>query len=189
MCLIEHIPELIEAKIDAFKIEGRMRDPIYIEETTSCYKEAIDAYYDNTFTQEKVKGWLTRLSKVYNRGFSTGFYFERPKGSEIQREFDGNLSNYKKVEIGKVLSYYSEKKAAKILLTAGKLKLKDEIFIIGTHTDTYLRQIINSLQIKQKSNLTETPLVKSKTQRLTVGILVDTPVKKNDKIFKLEKKN
>jgi hypothetical protein len=66
--------------------------------------------------------------------------------------------------------------------------LKDEIFIIGTHTDTYLRQIINSLQIKQKSNLTETPLVKSKTQRLTVGILVDTPVKKNDKIFKLEKK-
>ena len=188
LCLIEHIPELIEAKIDAFKIEGRMRDPIYIEETTSCYKEAIDAYYDNTFTQEKVKGWLTRLSKVYNRGFSTGFYFERPKGSEIQREFDGNLSNYKKVEIGKVLSYYSEKKAAKILLTAGKLKLKDEIFIIGTHTDTYLRQIINSLQIKQKSNLTETPLVKSKTQRLTVGILVDRPVKKNDKIFKLEKK-
>ena len=189
LCMIEHIPELIEAKIDAFKIEGRMRDPIYIEETTSCYREAIDAYYDNTFSQEKVKNWLKRLTKVYNRGFSTGFYFGLPKGSEIQRDFDGNISNYRKIEIGKVLNYFPEKKAAKILLTSGKLKLKDEIFIIGTHTDTYLRQEVKSIQIKQKQNLTETPTVAFSKERITVGITVDKPVKKNDKIFKLELKN
>jgi len=186
LCMIEHIPKLIEADIDAFKIEGRMRDPIYIEETTSCYREAIDSYYDNTFSQEKVKNWLKRLNKVYNRGFSTGFYLGLPKGSEIQREFDGNISNYKKIEIGKVLNYFPEKKAAKILLTSGKLKLNDEIFIIGTHTDTYLRQEISSIQIKQKKNLTETPFVSSKKERIAVGIIVDNPVKKNDKIFKLQ---
>ncbi|MFX1420456.1 MAG: peptidase U32 family protein [Promethearchaeota archaeon] len=186
LCMIEYIPELIDARIDAFKIEGRMRDPIYIEETTSCYKEAIDAYYDNSFTQEKVKNWLVRLNKVYNRGFSTGFYFGLPKGSEIQREYDGNISNYKKIEIGKVLNYFPEKRAAKILLTSGQLKLKDEIYIIGTHTETYLKQEINSIQIKQKKNLTETPYVSSKEQRITVGITVYKPVKKNDKIFKLE---
>ncbi len=186
LCMIEYIPKLIEAKIDAFKIEGRMRDPIYIEETTSCYREAIDAYYENTFTEEKINDWLKRLNKVYNRGFSTGFYFGLPKGSEIQRDFDGNISNYKKIEIGKVLNYFPEKKAAKILLTSGSLKLKDEIFIIGTHTETYLRQEINSLQIKQKKNLTETPYVSSKKERITVGIIVDKPVKKNDKIFKLQ---
>ena len=188
LCLIEYIPSLIEADIDAFKIEGRMRDPIYIEETTSCYREAIDAYYQNNFTPEKVKDWLKRLNKVYNRGFSTGFYFGLPTGSEIQRETDGNLSNFKKIEIGKVLNYFPEKKAAKILLTSGNLKLNDEIFIIGTHTDTYLRQKVKSIQIKQKKNLTETPFVKSKKERLAVGIVVDTPVKKNDKIFKLEKR-
>ena len=186
LCMIEHIPKLIEAQIDAFKIEGRMRDPIYIEETTSCYREAIDAYYDNTFTQEKIKDWLKRLNKVYNRGFSTGFYFGLPKGSEIQREFDGNISKYKKVEIGKVLNYFPEKMAAKILLTSGQIKLKDEIYIIGTHTDTYLRQEVNSIQIKQKKNLTETPFISSKKDRIAVGIIVDNPVKKNDKIFKLE---
>ncbi|MFW9771340.1 MAG: peptidase U32 family protein [Promethearchaeota archaeon] len=185
LCMIEHIPTLIEANIDAFKIEGRMRDPIYIEETTSCYREAIDAYYDNTFTQQKVKEWLKRLNKVYNRGFSTGFYFSLPKGKEIQREFDGNISQFQKVEVGKVLNYYPEKKAAKILLTAGKLKLNDEIFIIGTHTDTYIRQRVTSIQIKQKKNLTETPSVSSSIERLTVGITVNKPVKKNDKIFKL----
>jgi len=187
LCMIEHIPKLIEAQIDAFKIEGRMRDPIYIEETTSCYREAIDAYYENTFTQDKIKDWLKRLNKVYNRGFSTGFYFGLPKGSEIQREFDGNISNYKKIEIGKVLNYFPEKNAAKILLTSGNLKLKDEIFIIGTHTETYLRQEVNSIQIKQKKNLTETPFISSKKDRITVGIIVDKPVKKNDKIFKLQK--
>ncbi|MHA1933103.1 MAG: peptidase U32 family protein [Promethearchaeota archaeon] len=186
LCMIEHIPELIEAKIDAFKIEGRMRDPIYIEETTSCYREAIDAYYENSYSQEKVKGWITRLNKVYNRGFSKGFYFGLPKGSEIQRDFDGNISDYRKIEIGKVLNYFPEKKAAKILLTSGKLKLKDEVFILGTHTDTYLRQEVKSIQIKQKQNLTETPTVALKKERITVGITVDKPVKKNDKIFKLE---
>ena len=116
----------------------------------------------------------------------TGFYFGLPKGKEIQREFDGNISQYKKIEIGKVLNYFPEKKAAKILLTSGNLKLKDEIFIIGTHTETYLRQEINSIQIKQKKNLTETPFVSSKKERIAVGIMVDKPVKKNDKIFKLQ---
>jgi len=185
LCMIEHLPKLIEANIDAFKIEGRMRGPIYIEETVSCYNEAIDAYYDNSFSEEKVNQWLNRLKKVYNRDFSTGFYFGLPKGSEIEREREGNVSDFKKIEIGKVLSYYPEKKAAKILLTSGKLKLNDEIYIIGTHTSTYLRQKIRSLQIKQKKNLTETPLA-TKGKNISIGILVDNPVKKNDKIFKLE---
>jgi len=186
LCMVEYIPQLIEAGIDAFKIEGRMRDPIYVEETASCYKEAIDAYYEKSFTQDKVNEWIKRLSKVYNRGFSTGFYFGLPKGSEIQREHDGNISDFKKVEIGKVLSYFPDKKAAKILLTKGSLKLNDEIFIIGTHTDTYLRQKITSLQIKQKKHLTETPQIKTKNDRLTLGILVDKPVKKNDKVFRIK---
>ena len=188
LCMIKHIPLLIEANIDAFKIEGRMRDPIYIEEVTKCYREAIDAYFEDTFTNQKVQEWLTRLKKVYNRGFSTGFYFELPKGSEIEREREGNISDFRKIEIGKVISYFPEKTAAKIILTKGKLKLGDEIFIIGTHTDTYLHQNIQSIQIKQKKNLTETPHA-SKNNTITVGILVDRPVKKNDKIFKLESMN
>lgn len=185
LCMIEHVPKLIEANIDAFKIEGRMRDPIYIEEVTRCYREAIDSYYDGSYDDVKAKEWVNQLNKVYNRGFSTGFYFGLPKGSEIQRETDGNVSTFKKIEIGKVLNYFPEKKAAKILLTTGKLKLKDEIIIIGTNTDTYLRQKITSLQIKQKKNLTETPDMTGKEKRIAVGILVDNVVKKNDKVFKL----
>lgn len=188
LCLIAHIPELIEANIDAFKIEGRMRDPIYIDEVVSCYREAIDAYYNDTFNKEKVEAWTKRLKKVYNRGFSTGFYFDFPKGSEISHEKGGNLSTHKKVEIGRVLSYYSNIGAAKILLTRGQIKLHDELFIIGNNTDTYLRQKVNSIQIKRKKNLTETPYVHSSEERIAVGILVDEPVKENDRVYKLQKR-
>jgi len=187
LCMIEYIPELIEANIDAFKIEGRMRDPIYIKTVTQCYREAIDAYYESNFSEDKVKHWLSQLKKVYNRGFTTGFYFGMPTGEEISRYEHGNISDYRKKEIGKVINYFPEKKAAKLLLHRGKLRLGDEIFIIGKNTETYLRQKIFSIQIKKKKNLTETPII-SKGNHLAVGIKVDKPVKKNDSVYILTKK-
>ncbi|TXT65764.1 MAG: putative enzyme [Promethearchaeota archaeon] len=187
LCMIEHIPELIEANIDAFKIEGRMRDPIYIETVSQCYREAIDAYYNSSFSEQKVEGWLIKLKRVYNRGFSTGFYFGMPDGKEIVREKHGNISEYRKMQIGKVINYFPEKKAAKLLLHRGKLKLGDEIFIIGKNTDTYLHQTISSIQIKKKRNLVETPPI-SKGSHLRVGITVDEEVKKNDGVYLLTNK-
>jgi putative protease len=185
LCMIEHIPQLIEAKIDAFKIEGRMRDPIYVEIASKCYREAIDSYYDGLYSKELVKNWLVELKKVYNRGFSTGFYFGRPQATEIERDISGNVSEFRKREIGKVLSYFREKKAAKILLTWGQLKIGDEIIIMGINTDTYLRQKITSLQIKKKI-VTETT-VASKENHITAGILVDSPVKENDRVYVIDK--
>jgi len=185
LCMIEYIPQLIKANVDAFKIEGRMRDALYVEITSKCYREAIDSYYNGTYTKEKVKNWLKELNKVYNRGFSTGFYFGRPQVTEIEQETSGNVSEYRKREVGRVLSYYRNKKAAKILLTWGNLKIGDEIIIMGINTDTYLRQKISSLQIKKKI-VTETPKA-SKGNHITVGILVDSPIKENDRIYVLDR--
>ncbi|TXT66942.1 MAG: putative enzyme [Promethearchaeota archaeon] len=187
LCMIEHIPQLIDAQIDAFKIEGRMRDPIYIETTVKCYKEAIEAYFNGSFSEEKVQKWMKELRKVYNRGFSTGFYFGMPRGEEIYLDKNGNTSEFRKLEIGRVLNYFPEKKAAKLLLHAGKLRLGDEIFIIGKNTNTYLRQEIKSLRIKKKS-LVETPRI-LKGSNLAIGIIVDKPVRKNDRVYLLTKKN
>ncbi|TFH28102.1 MAG: U32 family peptidase, partial [Promethearchaeota archaeon] len=74
LCMIGHIPELIQAGIGSFKIEGRMRDPRYIEETAACYREAIDAVFDGTYSTQKVDAWLERLNGVFNRGFHLGFF-------------------------------------------------------------------------------------------------------------------
>ncbi len=189
LCMIEYIPELVKAKIDAFKIEGRMRDPLYSEVVTKCYRTAIDAYYNNAYTSSLVEKLLNELETVYNRGFSTGFYFGKPESSEIERKRKGNVSDFRKIEIGRVLSYFPDKGAAKILLSKGKLKLDDEVIFISKNADTYLRQKINSIQFKQKKNLSETPIA-SKENKLAIGIKVDKPVKKNDIVFKnVKKKN
>ncbi|MHA1413840.1 MAG: peptidase U32 family protein, partial [Promethearchaeota archaeon] len=77
LCTIAYIPQFIEAKIDAFKIEGRMRHPHYVEVVSKIYREAIEAYYDNSYSKKKVRYWVKELKKVYNRGFTPGFYFKR----------------------------------------------------------------------------------------------------------------
>ena len=54
LCTIAYIPQLIESKVDAFKIEGRMRHPHYVEIVTKTYREAVDAYYEGNFTKKKI---------------------------------------------------------------------------------------------------------------------------------------
>ncbi|MHA1511602.1 MAG: peptidase U32 family protein, partial [Promethearchaeota archaeon] len=76
LCMINYIPDLIESGIKTFKIEGRMRHPHYVETVSRVYREAIDAYYNGVFKQKlKKEKWITQLKQVYNRGFTTGFYF------------------------------------------------------------------------------------------------------------------
>ncbi|MHA1844315.1 MAG: peptidase U32 family protein, partial [Promethearchaeota archaeon] len=55
LCMIRYFPELIEAKLDACKIEGRMKHPHYVEIVSKVYREAIDSYYSNEFSKKKVK--------------------------------------------------------------------------------------------------------------------------------------
>ena len=133
LCMIEYIPELIEANIDAFKIEGRMKDSLYVKTVTQCYKEAIASYFNGTFTDDKLKSWKDELSKVYNRGYHTGFYFQKPGINEIELSSRGNVSPYKKIYIGKVLSFDERSKTANVLLENLEIPLNigDEIIIIG----------------------------------------------------------
>ncbi|TFG22895.1 MAG: U32 family peptidase [Promethearchaeota archaeon] len=136
LCMIEFIPDLINAKIDAFKIEGRMKDPLYVKTVAECYKEALDCFYDGTYTKEKVKNWLKRLAKVYNRGFHTGFYFHRPTLEDIELEKRGNISPFKKTYLGKILAYDKKSKSVNSLIENRELFLKvgDEIIISGNNS-------------------------------------------------------
>ncbi|MFX1409580.1 MAG: peptidase U32 family protein [Promethearchaeota archaeon] len=153
LCMIEYIPQLIDANIDAFKIEGRMKDPLYVKVVTECYKEAIDSFFNRTYTKERIKNWLQRLSKVYNRGFHTGFYFRRPTIEDIELEKRGNISPYKKHYLGKILSFDKNSKTADVLLESLEvpLELGDEIIIIGANTysiETIKKMIFKGEKIK-----------------------------------------
>ena len=79
LCMIEHIPELVEAGIDSLKIEGRMKTALYVATVARTYRKAIDDY----FTSEEVyaanmEWYRTEIAKCTHRQFSTGFYFGKP---------------------------------------------------------------------------------------------------------------
>lgn len=185
LCMIEYIPELIRANIDAFKIEGRMKGPLYVKTVASCYKEAIKSYYNDTFTEKKVKKWKKRLSKVYNRGFHTGFYFKRPTSEEIQLNERGNISNYKKIYIGRVLSYQDSVKTANIEIETKNCRLNegDEIIIEGKN-DTYVLEKVHNML--QGGNQIKSIERKEKDDPIRLNITLKKKVSRNDKIFKLD---
>jgi len=133
LCTIEFIDKLIEAGIDAFKIEGRKRAPEYIAKTVSTYRKAIDLYCEDKLTDEIKDEFLKELKKVYNRGFSPGFYLGAP-GSESFTKIYGSIATTKKVYIGRVLNYYKKSKVAFVRAEAESLNEGDSIYIMGSTT-------------------------------------------------------
>ncbi len=154
LCTIAHIPKFIEAKVDAFKIEGRMRHPHYVEVVTKIYREAIEAYYVGTFSKKKVGRWVTDLKKVYNRGFTPGFYFKRMTEEDHQHKSPSNLSHFRYIKVGQVEDY--TKDYAKISLDNGYLTKNDDIIIMGNNTDTYIHQKAEVIKFKEKQ-VSKTP--------------------------------
>ena len=80
LCMIEHVPDLVKAGISSLKIEGRMKSSFYVATVVKAYREAIDAYYENPEQYRFREEWHEEVSKASHREFTTGFYFDRPKG-------------------------------------------------------------------------------------------------------------
>ena len=184
LCMIAYIPELIRAGISSFKIEGRMRDPLYIGTTAQCYREAIDAYFDGTYTQEKVNDWVDRLSIVFNRGFHTGFYFEKPGPDDIERTIRGNVAKFHKKTVGTVKNYYKKAQAVEVDLVSGSLKVGQKLFF-ENRSDFYHHEPIQSLQLEEQ-NVDSTPEA-SKDKHILVGIKVKETIPMNARVFIYEK--
>ena len=89
LCMIEHIPELIEAGIDSFKIEGRMKTALYVATVARTYRKAIDDYMQSPELYHKNMPWyLSQISNCTYRQFTTGFFFGKP--SEEAQIYDNN---------------------------------------------------------------------------------------------------
>ena len=78
MCMIEHIPELMQSGITSFKIEGRMKSAYYTAVVTNAYRMAIDAYQKDPAGYQFDPAWLSELESVSHREYGTGFYFDDP---------------------------------------------------------------------------------------------------------------
>ena len=95
LCMVEHIPEMIEAGIDSFKIEGRMKTALYVATVTRAYRKAIDDYKkDPALYTANLEWYRAEIAKCTNRDFTTGFYFGKPDASAQIYENSTYLKNY-----------------------------------------------------------------------------------------------
>lgn len=174
LCTIELIDQLIEAGIDSFKIEGRKRSPEYVAKTVSVYRRAIDLYFEGKLTDDIKKEMLEELKQVYNRGFSSGFYFEVPS-SEDYADIHGSKATKRKEYLGKVLNYFQKPKVVHILIESGSLNQSDDLLIIGETTGV--------IGLKVNSFLRNDEAATSAEKGDEVTFEIDDLVRPRDKVY------
>jgi putative protease len=103
LCMLEHIPELIGAGIDGFKIEGRMKSSYYVATVVQAYRREMDAYLRDQEGYRWDPQSMTEIKKASHRAFTTGFYFRKPTGEDHQYSDSSYIRNYDFV--GMVLGY------------------------------------------------------------------------------------
>jgi len=89
LCMIAHLPEMVDAGIDSLKIEGRMKGINYLASSVKVYREAIDAYYASPADYTVNPSWLIELARISHRGYCTGFYLGDP--DQIAPNYDNTL--------------------------------------------------------------------------------------------------
>jgi len=183
LCTITFIDKLIDAGITGFKIEGRNRSPEYVHTTTACYRKAIDYTLEHRHEKQfrrhfeaLTKELTTELQKVYNRGFSHGFYLGAPVDSWTQQY--GSLATEKKVYAGTVQKYYPKAEVAEILIHTRGIHAEEKLSIQGTTTGLVILHA-QSIRVDNQPAL-------SASKGDIVTIPCRKKVRKNDKVYVLE---
>ena len=129
---IHFLNKMMDAGVRVFKIEGRARGPEYVRTVVECYKEAIRAYLDGTFTDEKIEDWNRRLATVFNRGFWDGYYLGQRLGEWTHHY--GSDATERKIYVGKGVKYFSNLGVAEFLVEAAELNAGDKLLVTGPTT-------------------------------------------------------
>ena len=127
LCMIEHIPELINAGIDSFKVEGRMKNALYVATVARTYRKAIDDFYLSPETYHKNMDWYKeQIASCTYRDFTTGFFFGKP-GSDAHI-YDSNTYKKEAVYLGQIKSI--DENGRFVLYQKNKFCVGDEIEIM-----------------------------------------------------------
>ena len=106
LCMIKHIPAMLDSGVTALKIEGRMKGINYLASVVKVYREAIDRYVQDPAGYRVKPEWLIELAKIDNRGYCTGFYFDDPQQVVPDYEFDRKIGSH--LFIGKILAAHDD---------------------------------------------------------------------------------
>ncbi len=172
---VSFLDKILDAGVRVLKLEGRGRSAEYVKTVAAVYREAVDAWFDGDYTQERIDDWNERLATVYNRGFWDGYYLGRKLGEWT--ESYGNQATVRKMYIGKVTNYFSKIGVAELKIETHDLALEDEIKIIGPTTGVY-EDTISEIRLDYDP-------VKKAVKGDVCSIPVKELVRRGDKVYKM----
>jgi len=140
LCMIEHIPQLVNAGIRSFKIEGRVKSAYYVATVVRSYRMAIDEYFKDPHNYSFKKEWMDEIKKASHRDFTTGFYFGKPTEEDQVYGSSSYIRGYDFV--GLVLDY-DEKTGLATIEQRNRMFIGDEIEVFGPNKVHFTQRIEN----------------------------------------------
>lgn len=172
---IHFMNKMMDAGVRVFKIEGRARGPEYVRIVTSCYREAIEAYCDDTFTQEKIDVWNEKLSTVFNRGFWDGYYLGQRLGEWTHRY--GSGATKRKVYVGRAIRHFGKLGVTEFLVETQSIKQGDELLITGPTTGAVFARA-DDIRV-------ELITVPEATKGDRFSVKINEKIRPNDQLYKM----
>lgn len=154
LCMIEHIPELIEAGTVSFKIEGRMKSSFYVAAVVKAYRQAIDQYYKDPLNYNVKEEWLNYLNIVSHREYYTGFYF-----GEKDKQIYKTSSYVRDYDIVGVVKEYDEKTGIAVIEQKNKVFQGDLVQVLSPYSDSF-NITLNNMKNKDGNSISSTPVAK-----------------------------
>lgn len=174
---LRFIDRMMNAGVRVFKIEGRARSAEYVYTVVKCYKEAISAVIDGTFTEARKDEWDERLATVFNRGFWDGYYLGQQLG-EWNSEY-GSSATERKQYVGKGMKYFSKLGVAEFAVEACEFEVGDRMLITGPTTGV--------LYVTPEEIHGDNGPVSIAQKGTRVSIAVPEKIRPSDKLYKLIK--
>lgn len=174
---IGFIDKMMSAGVRVFKIEGRARSAEYVGTVVACYKEAIEAVCNGTFSQEKVQSWDERLKTVFNRGFWDGYYLGQRLG-EWSKVY-GSQATEKKVYVGRGVKFFSRLGVGEFKIEAAEVSVGDKLLLMGP--------TVGARYFEAKEIYFDDRPVQTAQKGQSVSIPVPDKVRPSDKLYKIIK--
>jgi len=181
LCMIEHIPEIVQSGIMSAKIEGRMKSIFYVATIVHAYRKAIDAYFADPEGYEFKEEWMSELKKVSHREFTTGFYFHQPTNKDQNYQTSAYTREYSFVGLVKD---YDEETGFALVEQRNKMTAGEEIEIFGPDMDFFPQPVGEMYDA-----LTGEPLQSAPHPQQLLRMKMERPVKANYMLRKKKEQN
>lgn len=177
LCMIEHIPDILESGIMSLKIEGRMKTPFYVGTVVKAYRQAIDDYMTSPdLYRQKLPQYLDEVSKASHRDYTEGFYYEKPDGN--QQIYNSNTYIRGFDFVGMVQEDSNPETGIAIVEQRNKFSVGDTIEVMPAKGNAF------TMKVSKMWDADGNPVESAPHPQQILQILFDRPVKKYDMLRK-----